>query len=496
MDFFRLLARGAQLDSTDAFAKSEAPVVEDKEYAARDLDFFHTRTAPAITETKHLYKKRKIEESDAFAPTPTPTAAQRRKAKITGADVPHPLTAFADLAARFDVSEDLLRAVGFEMPTQIQAEVIPAILHRRDVLACAPTGSGKTLAYVLPILHAVLQQETKTKGGIAALIIVPTKELATQVAELFTVLMRRRSKEVKVNVLSKSLLARLGGDEHAASPGEVLISTPLRLIRALALVKFTALRYLVLDEADKLFDIAFATQTGQILTHIAAAEISVQKTFLSATMPSSVETISLGLMSDPLRILISPGRAAESVTQKLVYTGSEAGKLLAIRQMIKVGEMTPPVLIFLQSVERANALMHELIYDGLNVDVIHGDRTETQRRAIVEKFKKAQIWVLICTDVFARGIDVHGVNLVINYDVPENAQAYIHRIGRTGRAGKTGTAVTFFTKEDAESVKTVVNVMKASGCAVEEWMSNLGKVDKRKKSKSKIRSKITNKITK
>ncbi|KAK9332637.1 P-loop containing nucleoside triphosphate hydrolase protein [Lipomyces starkeyi] len=473
MDFFRLLSRGTKLDNTEAFTKNEK-VVEDEDKITRSLDFFHTHSIPA----PDVCEKKQKRESEPESHEPV---IPYRKSKITGPDVPHPLTTFQDLAKRFQVSESLISRIKFPAPTQIQSEAIPGFLHDRDILASAPTGSGKTLAYVLSIAHILQKQQQNTTNGIKALILVPTKELAVQVLDAFTIL-TRGSTTLKVKVLTKSLLARLTS-ETGAKAGDVLIATPLRLVRALAVLDFDSLRHLVLDEVDKLFDPAFAPQTDDILAHLRGR--TLQKTFLSATLPSSIETLALNLMTAPLRILISPGQAAATVAQKLTYAGSEAGKLLAIRQMLKTGELTPPVLIFVQSVERANALFHELVYDGVNVDVIHGERTETQRRAVVERFKKAEVWVLICTDVLARGIDVHGVNLVINYDVPQSAQAYIHRIGRTGRAGKQGKAVTFFTKDDVESVKIVINVMKESGCAVEEWMMRLGKVDKKTKKQLK-----------
>ncbi|KAK9466323.1 P-loop containing nucleoside triphosphate hydrolase protein [Lipomyces arxii] len=455
MDFFRLLSRGARLDDVEMFNKTEP--VQSEDQLSHELDFFHTHSH---TTAKPVTKKRKTEKAE--------SVIAYGKSKISGPDVPVPLSSFAELNTRFGLNEDIVKKIKFAAPTQIQAEAIPGLLHDRDVLACAPTGSGKTLAYVLPLVHALTQQG----NGLRVLVLVPTKELAVQVAETFTVLTR----DLKVNVLTKSLLARLTADSPA-KPGDVLIATPLRLVRALSSVSFDNIKHLVLDEVDKLFDHTFASQTDAILNHLRGQ--TIQRMFVSATMPSSTESLVLAMMTHPLRILISPGTAATSVDQKLVYAGSEAGKLLALRQMFASGAMAPPVLIFVQSVERANALVHELIYDGVNVDVIHGDRTESQRRAVVERFKKAEIWVLICTDVLARGVDVKGVNLVVNYDVPQSAQSYIHRIGRTGRAGKEGKAVTFFTKDDVESVKVVVNVMKESGCEVSEWMLRLGKVSKR-----------------
>lgn len=143
----------------------------------------------------------------------------------------------------------------------------------------------------------------------------------------------------------------------------------------------------------------------------------------------------------------------------------EEGKLLAMRQLIAEG-LRPPVLVFLQSKDRAKELFHELVYDGINVDVIHAERTQEQRDAVIRKFRAGEIWVLICTDLMARGIDFKGVNMVINYDLPQSAVSYIHRIGRTGRAGRRGLSVTFFTEADMDSLRSVANVMRLSGCEV------------------------------
>ncbi|KAK9480317.1 P-loop containing nucleoside triphosphate hydrolase protein [Lipomyces japonicus] len=484
MDFFRLLARGAQLSDTSAFTKQEKPAVaDDQTYISRELDFFHTHT----TKPKQDEPKKQTDSAELkHEPTSAVQHRSNAKIKISGLDIPQPLANFADLATRFNISELLKKAVkslNFASPTPIQSEAVPALVLDRDLIACAPTGSGKTLAYALPIVHRLQKHSTK---GVRALIIVPTKELATQISAQFTLL--SKNGDLKVTYLSKSIIAKLSSpDTLTRAAPDVLVCTPLRLVHAIKSgLDLSQVRHLILDEADRLFETGFDGQTDDILLALKSSG-NVQKAFFSATITSGVEQLANGIMTSPLRIIVGRGgtSASESVEQKLVYAGSEEGKLIAIRQMLKTGELVPPVLVFVQSIDRANALFNELVYDGVNVDVIHGERTESQRKKIIERFKKAEIWVLICTDVLARGIDVHGVNLVINYDVPQSSQAYIHRIGRTGRAGKKGTAVTYFTKQDLESIKSVINVMKESGCEVEPWMNNLGKVSKKKKKELK-----------
>jgi ATP-dependent RNA helicase DDX52/ROK1 len=164
--------------------------------------------------------------------------------------------------------------------------------------------------------------------------------------------------------------------------------------------------------------------------------------------------------------------ATDTIKQELLFTGTEAGKRIALRQLIQKG-LKPPVLIFVQSIDRAKELFHELVFDGINVEVIHSDRTKAQRDKIIDSFRIGKIWVLIATDLMARGLDFKGVNLVINYDFPQTVASYIHRIGRTGRAGRAGEAVTYYTQDDFPYMKSVVNVMKESGCDVPDWMLNM-----------------------
>nr|CAG8605468.1 8909_t:CDS:2 [Entrophospora candida] len=237
--------------------------------------------------------------------------------------------------------------------------------------------------------------------------------------------------------------------------------------------------------ADKLLELGFLEQTDEIFA--ACPNPKLQMALFSATLPSGVESLANNFMKDPIRVVIGNKNAAtETIKQKLVYVGQEEGKLIAVRQLIQEG-FKPPVLVFVQSIERARELFHELIYDGINVDVIHSERTKAQRDSIILNFRKGKIWVLITTELMARGMDFKGVNLVINYDFPQSIQSYIHRIGRTGRAGRLGEAITYYTKDDAPYLKSIVNVMRESGCEVPDWMLELKNPSK--ESKKELRKK-------
>ena len=187
-------------------------------------------------------------------------------------------------------------------------------------------------------------------------------------------------------------------------------------------------------------------------------------------------------MIDEVRILVgAKDSAVESISQELVYVSSEDGKLIGLRNYLKQGALKPPILLFVQSIQRAQELFKELIYDDLRVDVIHSERPKSQREGVINAFKRGDVWLLICTEVLARGIDFKGVEVVVNYDFPQSRESYIHRIGRTGRAGRRGKAITFFTKDDAGYLKTVVNVMRQSGCEVPPWMLQLKSASQKQK---------------
>eukprot|EP00455_Lapot_gusevi_P039404 TRINITY_DN4417_c0_g1_i10.p1 TRINITY_DN4417_c0_g1~~TRINITY_DN4417_c0_g1_i10.p1 ORF type:complete len:284 (+),score=61.09 TRINITY_DN4417_c0_g1_i10:244-1095(+) len=238
-------------------------------------------------------------------------------------------------------------------------------------------------------------------------------------------------------------------------------------------INLSSVEMLVLDEADRLFSMGFVEQVDEILA--ACNNPKVVRALFSATMLPLIEAMAKSFLKDPIRITIGNRNAAtDTIKQKLMFVGRDQGKILAIRQIIKAG-IRPPVLIFVESVDRARELFQELIYDSINVDVIHAERTQTQRENIIKSFRSGKIWMLICTDLMARGIDFKGVSCVINYDFPQTPISYIHRIGRTGRAGRQGEAITLFTEDDAEHLRAIVNVMKASGCDVPDWMLNVRK---------------------
>ncbi|AQZ15454.1 ROK1 (YGL171W) [Zygosaccharomyces parabailii] len=514
MDIFKVLTRGASLKKVqnDAAKPADFSIANDKSNdrtkaveidVSKELDFFHSKRIMRSVENKKKGGDREQimivdDEKETIGQTieVQPKIANEEDARIlrksykgniSGNDIPLPIKSFEDLITRFSFEKRLLNNLvenGFTEPTPIQCEGIPLALYGRDVLACAPTGSGKTLAFLIPLLQQII--DTKETQGLKGLIISPTKELANQIfaeaVKLSQKIFLAKKRPLQIAILSKSLSAKLKNKAVSNKKYDIIVSTPLRLIDAVRneALNLSDVRHIVFDEADKLFDKTFVEQTDDILN--ACNDPSLRKSMFSATIPSNVEEIAQSIMTDPVRVIIGHKEGANAnIDQQLTFCGNEEGKLIAIRQMVQEGEFKPPIIIFLESIVRAKALYHELMYDGLNVDVLHAERTQQQRNKIIESFKNGDLWCLICTDVLARGVDFKGVNLVINYDVPTTAQSYVHRIGRTGRNNRHGKAVTFYTKLDALAIKPIINVMRQSGCEVPGWMDGLSKLSKREK---------------
>ncbi|KAL3945441.1 MAG: hypothetical protein SGBAC_000494 [Bacillariaceae sp.] len=358
------------------------------------------------------------------------------------------------------------------------------------------------------------KSKSSREGEIRTLLLAPSRELAAQLHREVERLGMGKPGGLNSLLLSKSNAAHVIANTAGGKSGlDVLVSTPLRLVDAIEKgMKLDSIRLVVLDEADRLLDGADGkesqeksretgsdddedeeedeanqaiasgsrqTQTflAQMDTILSAVPTTATRALFSATVTPIVRQIGESILRNPVDLKIAApgsfGGANTDIEQQLMFVGREEGKLLAMRQFKERGELKPPAIVFVQSKERAQALFAELLYDGMHVDVIHAGRSRTARDNAVAKFRKGETWVLISTDLVARGVDFRAVNMVINYDLPTSAITYVHRIGRTGRAGRKGKAITLFTEADFENVRTIANVMKQSGCKVEDWMLQL-----------------------
>ncbi|CAG9786979.1 unnamed protein product [Diatraea saccharalis] len=420
--------------------------------------------------TEDLQKKLELEEQNRFR--------NEHGIKAVGRHVPAALHEFSDLALRYNVSQELISTVkecGYNEPTPVQRQALPCMLEDRQIFACAPTGSGKTAAFLVPILHML----GAPQGGPRALILCPTRELAHQIYR--EALRLSASTQLRCSVIRNLKESKVKEREATFRKSDIVISTPNRLCYLLnqdsVSVSLDKVRWLIIDEADKLFEGSseqssdFRQQMDQILEACGGKQKRIA--MFSATHTPSVAKWCRHHMRGLINVTVGQRNAATHlVEQELVYCGNENGKMVAFRQLVQKG-LKPPVLVFVQSKDRAKQLFKELIYDGINVDVIHADRTQAQRDNVVRSFRVGRVWVLICTELMGRGIDFRGVNLVLNYDFPPSAISYIHRVGRAGRAGQRGKAITFFTQDDVGNLRSIASVMKQSGCEVPEYTLKL-----------------------
>ncbi|KAF5237600.1 hypothetical protein FAUST_5943 [Fusarium austroamericanum] len=503
---------------------------------------------------------------------------------------PQPLDSFGELRNAYGLSDkvaDNLVFQGYRVPTEVQMGSLPLLVHPQaalkdedgldggvDFLAIAPTGSGKTISFLIPAINNILRRRSEENIGniheLEAVIVAPTRELVHQIVSEG----QKLCKGTGLKVVSMKKHTHLSADqvdmaedssedeEDKESESEdddkkpsddkpkqittpdILVTTPFLLFKFLTSGPLSTqkvlptVRDLILDEADVLLDPLFRDATMADWT--ACTNTNLRVSFWSATMGSNIESMvtekltsraqSLDITPKPfVRLVVGlKDTAVPNIAHKLIYTASEQGKLLALRQLLHPTAsddsgppLRPPFLVFTQTIDRATALHEELQYDipleaggAARIAALHSGLTDSARSSIMRKFRAGDIWILITTDVLARGVDFAGVNGVVNYDVPGSSAGYVHRAGRTGRAGREGgIAVTFYTKEDIPFVKMVANVIAVSEkqagktgdeAGVQKWLldalPNVRKADRKKLKergnearRSGVKSKISSK---
>lgn len=337
---------------------------------------------------------------------------------------------------------DGLSSMGYTKPTPIQEQAIPIILERKDLIACAQTGTGKTAAYILPILNNIIHAETR---HLNTLVIAPTRELAQQIDQQI---------EGFAYFLGVSSIPVYGGGDGATwdtqkraleEGADIVIATPGRLISLLAtgMIKLDHLEHLVLDEADRMLDMGFYDDIVRIIKQLPANR---QTLLFSATMPPRIRALADKILKNPQTVNIAISKPAEGILQQ-AFVVHEPQKVDLLKHIIKSDGHTS-VLIFASTKENVKKLDNTLHRIGVKAKAIHSDLEQNERENILREFKNKQLSILIGTDVLSRGIDVDGISLVVNFDVPPDPEDYIHRIGRTARAETTGTAITFINEKD------------------------------------------------
>lgn len=362
---------------------------------------------------------------------------------------------FSDLGLSKQIL-DAIKKANYDSPYPIQVEAIPAILQKRDVLGIAPTGSGKTASYILPILQR-LQEKAPNKGRmIPVLVLVPTRELASQVAEVTENFARFLNRSVKAlpvfgGVSINPQMMKIYGTD-------ILIATPGRLLDLLSKnsLNLNQVEVLVLDEADKVLNMGFKEEVDQILERLPKKR---QNILFSATSEESVEGLINEMLHEPVRISAEPDTVSPDLIEQYAYRVPMEQKGPFLRYLLNSGDWSQ-ILVFASSIRAANNIVTKLNKNGIDALAFHGDKSQGARTEALHRFKSGKTRILVATDLAARGIDIKFLPLVINYELPRSPKDYVHRIGRTGRAGATGEAISLVAEEELHHFKIIQKKMK------------------------------------
>ena len=354
------------------------------------------------------------------------------------------------------LSEPLLRALkheGYEIPTPIQAQSIPLILQQKDLLGCAQTGTGKTAAFALPILQLLDQQNGTPANAprrIRTLVLTPTRELALQIGESFSAYGKYTQLR---NLVIFGGVGQKPQTDALRRGTDVLIATPGRLLDLMqqGFIALDHVRYFVLDEADRMLDMGFVHDVRRVLAKLPAKR---QSLFFSATMAPEILKLASGILTDPSHVSVTPvSTTAETVRQSMYFVEKGEKKNLLIHLLKNPAIVS--ALIFTRTKHGANKLARDIDRAGVHAEAIHGNKSQQARVRALQAFKNGEIRVLVATDIAARGIDIDDLTHVINYELPNVPETYVHRIGRTGRAGASGIALSFCDSEERAYLKDI-----------------------------------------
>lgn len=358
-----------------------------------------------------------------------------------------------------------LTAEGYNAPTPIQQQAVPVLLEGKDLLGCAQTGTGKTAAFAIPILQNLYLQKNKPgpSGHIKALILTPTRELAIQINESFAAYGKHTGLKHTVVFGGVSQFNQTNALKRGA---DILIATPGRLLDLIK-QRFISLQHIqtfVLDEADRMLDMGFIHDVKNVIARLPAKR---QTLFFSATMPPEISKLSESILNNPVRIEVTPVSSTAEKVKQAVYFVEKNDKRSLLIYLLKNPELVS-VLVFARTKHGADKIAKELYRANIKADAIHGNKSQAARQKALTNFKSGRIRVLVATDIAARGIDVDDLSHVINFELPNVAETYVHRIGRTGRAGLSGIALSFCDAEEREYLRDINKLIKQPIAVVED----------------------------
>lgn len=351
--------------------------------------------------------------------------------------------------------QQALAKKGYNTPTAIQQQAIPHLLQGRDLFGCAQTGTGKTAAFALPILQRLYMNRSQHKPGAKALILAPTRELVVQISESFTAYGSRLGLKQAIIVGGVSQSMQVAAVRGGA---DIIIATPGRLMDLMqqGYIKLNNIECFVLDEADRMLDMGFINDIHRI---IARLPVKKQTMFFSATVAPEIKKLSDSLLNNPVSVSTAPTSSPNAnIKQSVYYVGT--GDKKALLQHVLMNESIHHALVFTRTKRGADKVVKELNKSGISAEAIHGNKSQNARQKALKGFKNRTIRVLVATDIASRGIDVDKLSHVINYELPNEAETYVHRIGRTGRAGEQGTAFSFCDSEEVGYLKDINRLLK------------------------------------
>ena len=348
--------------------------------------------------------------------------------------------------------KNALKAEGYTKPTPIQEQSIPIVLSRKDLLGCAQTGTGKTAAFALPILQILHQDELYKKGpaGIKSLILTPTRELAIQIGESFAAY--GKYLRLKHTVIFGGVSQRSQTDALRAGV-DILIATPGRLLDLIdqRYINLQHIKLFVLDEADRMLDMGFIHDVKKVISKLPQKR---QTLFFSATMPPEIQKLADNILVNPVKIAVTPVSSTVEIIQQAVYFVEKNDKRKLLFYLLKERSIAS-ALVFTRTKHGADRVAKDLTKSGVQALAIHGNKSQNARQNALSLFKAGRLRVLVATDIAARGIDIDDLSHVINYEIPNIPETYVHRIGRTGRAGASGIALSFCDVEEKEYLRDI-----------------------------------------
>lgn len=380
---------------------------------------------------------------------------------------------------QMNISEPVCRALlekNYSTPTLIQEQAIPEALTGRDLLGLAQTGTGKTAAFAIPIIEQLLADPTSQQKGaprkIRALILTPTRELAIQIDESLADYTRYTT--LRHTVIFGGVKQKSQTDELRAGT-DILTATPGRLLDLMSqgFIRLDHVRHFVLDEADRMLDMGFIHDVKRLLPKLPPKK---QTLFFSATMPDSIDRLAKSLLRNPARVEVTPASSVVEIISQSVYRVEKPQKKELLAQLL-LGEAGHQVLVFSRTKHGADNIARYLSRRGITCESIHGDKSQNSRQRALSNFKEGRSNVIIATDIAARGIDIKGLDLVLNYDLPDVPETYVHRIGRTGRAGCEGRAIAFCSGEEASMLR---EIEKLTGIKLEQRKHDLPPLEETK----------------